>query len=78
MMGWIFQEHLRKKRYFVNAMTNTVDKCNNRMRTQTHSHTLNFKHMHMLGAICGSARSMDRAAQSMDPYFALESMDRAV
>ena len=31
----------------------------------------------MLGAICGSARSMDRAAQSMDPYFAQESMDRA-
>ena len=28
---------------------------------------------------CGaqSARSMDRAAQSMDPYFAQESMDRA-
>ena len=24
----------------------------------------------MLGAICGSARSMDRAAQSGDPYFA--------
>ena len=31
----------------------------------------------MLGAICGSAQSMDRAAQSMDPYFAQESMDRA-
>ena len=31
----------------------------------------------VLGAICGSARSMDRAAQSMDPYFAQESMDRA-
>ena len=31
----------------------------------------------MLGAICGSARSMDRAAQSVDPYFAQESMDRA-
>ena len=35
----------------------------------------------MLGAICGSARSarsMDRAAQSMDPYFAQESMDRPI
>ncbi len=31
----------------------------------------------MLGAIRGSAQSMDRAAQSMDPYFAQESMDRA-
>ena len=31
----------------------------------------------MLGAICGSAQSMDCAAQSMDPYFAQESMDRA-
>ena len=31
----------------------------------------------LFGAICGSARSMDRAAQSMDPYFAQESMDRA-
>ena len=35
----------------------------------------------MLGAICGSAQSMDRAAQSMpmamDPYFAQESMYRA-
>ena len=38
----------------------------------------------MLGAICGSAQSMDRAAQSMDPYFvrrnpwiAQESVDRA-
>ena len=31
----------------------------------------------VLGAICGSARSMDRAAQSMDPYFVQESMDRA-
>ena len=31
----------------------------------------------MLGAICGSARSMDHAVQSMDPYFAQESMDRA-
>ena len=31
----------------------------------------------MLGAICGSAQSMDRAAQSMDPYFVQESMDRA-
>ena len=30
----------------------------------------------MLGAICGSVRSMDRAAQSMDPYLAQESMDR--
>ena len=30
-----------------------------------------------MGAICGSARFMDRAAQSMDPYFAQESMDRA-
>ena len=28
----------------------------------------------LLGAICGSGRSMDRAAQSMDPYFAQESM----
>ena len=33
--------------------------------------------MHVLGAICGFAQSMDRAAQSMDPYFAQESMDRA-
>ena len=33
--------------------------------------------MNMLGAICGSARSMDRAAQSMDPYFAQESINRA-
>ena len=32
---------------------------------------------YMLGAICGYARSMDRAAQSMDPKFAQESMDRA-
>ena len=31
----------------------------------------------MLGAICGSARSMDRAAQSVDPYFVQDSMDRA-
>ena len=31
----------------------------------------------MLGAICGSGQSVDRAAQSMDPYFAQESMDRA-
>ena len=31
----------------------------------------------MLGAICGSAQSMDRAAQSVDPYFAQESMDCA-
>ena len=30
-----------------------------------------------MGAICGSARSMDRAAQSMDRKFAQESMDRA-
>ena len=29
----------------------------------------------MLGPICGSAQSMDRAAQSVDPYFAQESMD---
>ena len=33
--------------------------------------------MNVLGAIGGSARSMDRAAQSMDPYYAQESMDRA-
>ena len=33
--------------------------------------------MNVLGAICGSAQSMDRAAQSMDPYFAQESVDRA-
>ena len=33
--------------------------------------------MNMLGAICESAQSMDRAAQYMDPYFAQESMDRA-
>ena len=31
----------------------------------------------LLGAICGSSRSMDRAAQSMDPYLAQQSMDRA-
>ena len=31
----------------------------------------------MLDAICGSARSMDRAAQSMDPQIAQEYMDRA-
>ena len=31
----------------------------------------------MLGAICGSARFMGLAAQSMDPYFAQESMDFA-
>ena len=31
----------------------------------------------LLSAICGSARSMDRAAQSMDPYFGQESMDWA-
>ena len=31
----------------------------------------------MLGTICGSAQSMDCAAQSMDPYFAQESIDRA-
>ena len=31
----------------------------------------------LLGAICGSAQSVDRAAQSMDPYFAQESVDRA-
>ena len=31
----------------------------------------------LLGAVCGSAQSMDSAAQSMDPYFAHESMDRA-
>ena len=31
----------------------------------------------LLGAICGSARSMDLAVQSMDPYFAQESMDHA-
>ena len=29
----------------------------------------------LLGAICGSARSMDRAAQSWDHYFVQESMD---
>ena len=35
--------------------------------------------MELLGAICdcGSAQSMDRAAQSVDPYFAQESMDCA-
>ena len=33
--------------------------------------------MYMLGTICGSAQSMYRTAQSMDPYFAQESMDRA-
>ena len=40
----------------------------------------NYQHssVALLGAICGSARSMDRAAQSMDPYFAQESVDRAV
>ena len=31
----------------------------------------------MLGAICGSAQSIDRAAQSVGPYFAQESMDCA-
>ena len=31
----------------------------------------------MLVAICGSAQYMDRAAQSVDPYFAQESMDCA-
>ena len=31
----------------------------------------------MLGAICGSAQSMDCAAQSVDPYIAQESMDCA-
>ena len=31
----------------------------------------------LLGAICGSARSMDRAAQSIDLYFVQESMDHA-
>ena len=36
-----------------------------------------FRCISVLGAICGSAQSMDRAAQSMDPYFAQESMDRA-
>ena len=30
------------------------------------------------GTICGSVRSMGRAAQSMDPWFAQESMDRRV
>ena len=38
---------------------------------------LQLQDVYMLGAICGSAQSMDRAAQSMDPYFAQESMDRA-
>ena len=33
--------------------------------------------MDMLGAICGSAISMDLAAQSMDPYSAQKSMDCA-
>ena len=33
--------------------------------------------MYMLGAICGSAISMDLAAQSMDPYSAQKSMDCA-
>ena len=33
--------------------------------------------MMMLGAICGSAISMDLAAQSMDPYSAQKSMDCA-
>ena len=32
----------------------------------------------LLGATCGSARSMDCTAQSMDPYFAQESMGRAL
>ena len=31
----------------------------------------------VLGAICGSAQSMDCAAQSVDPYIAQESMDCA-
>ena len=31
----------------------------------------------MLGAICGSAISMDLLAQSMDPYSAQKSMDCA-
>ena len=30
----------------------------------------------LLGAICESAQSMDRAAHSMYPYFTQESMDR--
>ena len=38
---------------------------------------VNWVCVSMLGAICGSARSMDRAAQSVCPYFAQESMDRA-
>ena len=33
--------------------------------------------VYMLGAICGSAQSMDYAAQSVDPYIAQESMDCA-
>ena len=33
--------------------------------------------MPMLGAICGSAISMDLLAQSMDPYSAQKSMDCA-
>ena len=33
--------------------------------------------MHMLRAIDGSARSIDRAAQSSDPSFAQASVDRA-
>ena len=33
--------------------------------------------MSMLGAICGSAISMDLLAQSMDPYSAQKSMDCA-
>ena len=33
--------------------------------------------MILLGAICGSAISMDLAAQSMDPYSAQKSMDCA-
>ena len=31
--------------------------------------------IYMLGAICGSAQSMDCAAQSVDPYIAQESVD---
>ena len=33
--------------------------------------------LYMLGAICGSAISMDLLAQSMDPYSAQKSMDCA-
>ena len=36
-----------------------------------------WPHLSMLGAICGSAISMDLLAQSMDPYSAQKSMDCA-